>query len=469
MPSKADNCQSGWAVARDEEVAQSASGVLIPARAAADIVIFGRGWGPHSRRTVMKPETVGMSSARLARLGEVMKRRYVDSGYLPGMLTYVWRKGQLVHTGICGHIDLERGKPMREDAIFRIYSMTKPITAVALMMLVEDGLIGLDDAVDSYIPAWKNLGVYASGMPSLLPAAPPSYITTPTLRPMKVVDLATHTSGLTYGFMMRTAVDAAYRKAKLADRQTPGGLPEMIEQLAQLPLDFSPGTAWNYSVSIDVLGYLVEKLAGVSFGEFLRTRLFEPLGMNDTAFWVSADKIERFTCCYQPAGNRSGLKLQDDARESTYAQPPKLESGGGGLVSTAHDYLRFCRMMLNGGTLDGVQILSPKTVALFSLNYLPDGREIADMALPGMFSESGYAGVGFSLGCGVNVNVAKTRLPGSLGEYFWGGAAATAFWIDPREALTVVFMTQVIGSEARLSLRRDLRTMVYSAMTESFA
>ena len=149
--------------------------------------------------------------------------------------------------------------------------------------------------------------------------------------------------------------------------------------------------------------------------------------------------------------------------------PPKLESGGGGLVSTAHDYLRFCRMMLNGGTLDGVQILSPKTVALFSLNYLPDGREIADMALPGMFSESGYAGVGFSLGCGVNVDVAKTRLPGSLGEYFWGGAAATAFWIDPKEELTVVFMTQVIGSEARLTLRRDLRTLVYSAMTELFA
>jgi CubicO group peptidase (beta-lactamase class C family) len=416
----------------------------------------------------MKPETVGMSSARLARLDEVMKRRYVDGGYLPGMLTYVWRKDHLVHTGLCGQMDIARGKPVREDAIFRIYSMSKPITAVALMMLVEEGLIGLDDAVHSHIPAWKELGVYASGMPSLLTDAPPSFITTPTSRPMKVVDLATHTSGLTYGFMMRSAVDAAYRKAKVTDRQTLGGLPEMIDQLAQIPLDFSPGTAWNYSVSIDVLGYLVEKLTGVSFGEFLRTRLFEPLGMSDTAFWVPPDKTERFTSCYQPEGNGGGLKLQDDARESTYAKPPKLESGGGGLVSTAHDYLRFCRMMLNGGSLDGVQILSPKTVALFSLNYLPDGREIADMALPGMFSESGYAGVGFSLGCGVNVNVAKTRLPGSLGEYFWGGAAATAFWIDPKEELTVVFMTQVIGSEARLTLRRDLRTLVYSAMTESF-
>jgi CubicO group peptidase (beta-lactamase class C family) len=417
----------------------------------------------------MKPEAVGMSSARLARMDDVMNRRYVDGGYLPGLLTYVFRKGQLVHTGIYGHMDIERGKKMREDAIFRIYSMSKPITAVALMMLVEEGLIGLDDAVHSHIPAWKSLGVYASGTPSLLADAPPSFMTTQTLRPMKVVDLATHTSGLTYGFMMRTAVDAAYRRAKVTDRQTPGGLQGMIDQLAQIPLDFSPGTAWNYSVAIDVLGHLVEKLSGMRFGAFLQTRLFEPLGLSDTAFHVPADKIERFTSCYQPETKGGGLKLQDDARESTYGKPPTLESGGGGLVSTAHDYLRFCRMMLNGGTLDGVQILSPKTVALFSLNYLPEGREVADMALPGMFSESGYAGVGFSLGCGVNVDVAKTRLPGSVGEYFWGGAAATAFWIDPKEALTVVFMTQVIGSEARLTLRRDLRTLVYAAMTESFA
>jgi CubicO group peptidase (beta-lactamase class C family) len=416
----------------------------------------------------MRPEAVGMSSARLTRLDEVMRRRYVDGGYLPGMLVQVHRKGHLVHTGVCGQMDLGHGKPMREDAIFRIYSMSKPITAVALMMLVEEGLIGLDDPVHSYIPAWRDLAVYASGMPALVPDSTPRFLTTPSLRPMKVIDLATHTSGLTYGFMMRTNVDAAYRRAKVNDRDTAGGLSTMIDQLAQIPLEFSPGTAWNYSVSIDVLGYLVEKLSGMRFGEFLRQRLFEPLGMNDTAFHVPPDKIERLAACYQPAPG-GGLKLQDDGRDSVYAKPPLLEAGGAGLVATAHDYMRFCHMMLNGGTLDGVQILSPKTVALFSLNHLPDGRELADMAMPGMFSESGYSGIGFSLGCGVTVNVAKTRLPGSLGEYFWGGAAATAFWIDPKEALTVVFMTQVIGSEARLTLRRDLRTLVYSAMTESFA
>jgi CubicO group peptidase (beta-lactamase class C family) len=285
---------------------------------------------------------------------------------------------------------------------------------------------------------------------------------------MKVVDLVTHTSGLTYGFMNRTSVDRAYRRLRIAEFNAEGGLDAMIDQLSTLPLEFSPGTEWNYSVSIDVMGYLVQKLSGVSFGEFLRTRLFEPLGMTDTAFFCPPEKIDRFTSCYMPKEG-GGLKLQDDARNSTYAAPPKLESGGGGLVSTAHDYMRFCRMMLQGGTLDGVQILSPKTVALFSLNHLPDNKELAEMAPPGSFSESGYSGMGFSIGCGVNINVAKTRLPGTLGEYSWGGAAATAFWIDPKEQLTVVFMTQVIGSEARLTLRRDLRTLVYSAMTESFA
>jgi len=222
------------------------------------------------------------------------------------MLTYVYRKGHLVHTGMCGHIDLERGKPMREDAIFRIYSMSKPITEVTLMMLVEEGLIGLDDDVHTHISAWKNLSVYASGTPSLLADAPPSFLTTPVLRPMKIVDLATRTSGLTYGFMMRTAVDAAYRKAKVSDRQTPGGLQGMIDQLAQIPLDFSPGTAWNYSVSIDVLGYLVEKLSGMSFGEFLRTRLFEPLGMSDTAFYVPSDKTDGSPPAISPRPTATG-------------------------------------------------------------------------------------------------------------------------------------------------------------------
>jgi CubicO group peptidase (beta-lactamase class C family) len=417
----------------------------------------------------MKPETEGMSAARLARLDEVMAKRYVDGGYLPGLLTMVSRRGKIVHVGMSGHMDLERQKPMREDALFRIYSMTKPITSVALMMLVEEGALGLDDAVATHIPSWKNLGVYQSGMPTLLADQPPQFITARPERAMRVVDLVTHTSGLTYGFMMRTSVDAAYRKLKINAFDTPGGLETMMEQLSTIPLEFSPGEKWNYSVSIDVMGYLVQKLSGMSFGEFLRTRLFEPLGMNDTSFYVPPEKIDRFASCYQPGPGGRGLKLQDDAGKSTYAAPPSLESGGGGLVSTAHDYMRLCQMMLNGGSLDGVQILSPKTVELFSLNHLPNNGELADMAPPGAFSESGYSGIGFSIGCGVNIDVAKTRLPGTLGEYFWGGAASTAFWIDPKEQLAVVFMTQVMGTDARLTLRRDLRTLAYSAITESYA
>jgi CubicO group peptidase (beta-lactamase class C family) len=413
-----------------------------------------------------KPESVGLSAARLKTVDRVMTQRYVEAGILPGILTQVCRKGEIVHTGMSGVMDIERAKPMREDAIFRIYSMTKPITAVALMMLVEEGKLGLDDDVHTHIPSWKDLRVYTSGVPSLVVNTAGQFVTAAPERRMRVIDLVTHTAGLTYGFMSRTAVDAEYRRIKLGDFQTPGGLDAFIEQLSKVPLDFSPGDHWNYSVSIDVMGYLVQKLSGMTFGEFLRTRLFEPLGMKDTAFSVPAAKMERFASCYMP-GKDGKLTLQDDAGKSTYAEPPKLESGGGGLVSTAGDYMRFCRMMLGGGTLDGVQILSPKTVEMFSMNLLPDGKSLTDLvAAPGMFSEAGYNGVGFSIGCGVTMDISKTHVPGTPGEFFWGGAASTAFWIDPKEDLAVVFMTQVMGSDARLTLRRDLRTLVYSAMTD---
>ena len=408
----------------------------------------------------MAKERAGLSMARLKTLDQVMKERYVDTGLLPGIITQVCRKGEIVHTGMSGVMDIARNKKMQEDAIFRIYSMTKPITGVAMMMLVEEGKLGLDDDVHTHIPSWKNLRVYASGMPSLVANTAGQFITTAPKRRMKVVDLVTHTSGLTYGFMSRTSVDAAYRHMKIGDFQTPGGLDAFVEQLASVPLDFSPGEHWNYSVSIDVMGYLVQKLSGMSFGEFLRTRLFEPLGMKDTAFSVPQDKMERLSSCYMP-GRDGKLTLQDDAGKSTYAQPPALESGGGGLVSTAHDYMRFCRMMLGGGTLDGVQILSPKTVEMFSLNLLPDDKRLTDMvAGEGLFSEAGYSGIGFSIACGVTLDIAKTRVPGTPGEFFWGGAASTAFWIDPKEDLAVVFVTQVMGTDARLTLRRDLRTLV---------
>ena len=415
----------------------------------------------------MAKHRAGMSLARLETLDRVMTERYVDSGLLNGIHTQVWRRGELVHNGMAGQMDIARGKKMREDEIVRIYSMTKPITAVALMMLAEEGKLGLDDDVHKHIPSWKGLRVYESGMPSLVANTAGQYITSEPKRRMKVIDLVTHTSGLTYGFMMRTTVDGEYRRQKVNDFQTPGGLDAFVEQLAHIPLEFSPGDYWNYSVSIDVMGYLVQKLSGQTFGEFLRTRLFEPLGMTDTSFSVPAAKLERFATCYMP-GKDGKLAIQDDAGKSTYAEPPKLESGGGGLVSTAQDYMRFCRMMLGGGSLDGVQILSPKTVAMFGMNLLPDNKLLTEMVTSqSLFSESGYAGVGFSIACSVTVDVAKTRVPGTAGEFAWGGAASTAFWIDPKEDLAVVFMTQVMGTDARLTLRRDLRTLVYSAMAES--
>ena len=416
-----------------------------------------------------KPETVGFSSKRLATLDRVMKERYIDGGLIPGLHTQIFRRGELVHSTIAGSMDIERGKAWREDAIVRIYSMTKPITAVALMMLAEEGKLGLEDLVETHIPSWKGLAVYASGIPSFVSDTTGQFLTTPCTKPMKVIDLFTHTSGLTAGFMMRTPVDAEYRRVKLADRMLPGGLDTFVEKLSKIPLDFSPGTYWNYSVSIDVMGYLVQKLSGQTFGEFLRTRLFEPLGMHDTAFSVPAGKLDRFASCYMPKRG-GGLTVQEDAGKSPFAEPPKLESGGGGLISTAHDYMRFCRMMLGKGTLDGVQILSPKTVAMFSMNFLPNGKFMSEMLTgEGLFSESGYGGVGFSLACSVMLNPAVAKLPGTPGEFAWGGAATTAFWIDPKEELAVVFLTQVMGSDARLTLRRDLRTLVYSAMTESYA
>ncbi|HSC19043.1 MAG TPA: serine hydrolase domain-containing protein [Rhizomicrobium sp.] len=411
-----------------------------------------------------KAEAVGLSPERLARLDRRMTEKYVETGLLPGFIVQMFRRGALAHTGMAGRMDIERGKAMQEDAIFRIYSMTKPITAVALMMLVEEGRIALDDEVHTHIPSWKRQRVYVSGVPSLTGSTAGQFVTAPPKRRMKVIDLATHTSGLTYGFMARTAVDAEYRRLKIGDFQTPGGLDGLIEQLAAVPLDFSPGDYWNYSVSIDVLGYLVQKLSGQTLGEFLRTKIFGPLGMTDTAFSVSASKLDRFASCYMPKKG-GGLDVQDDAQGSPFAEQPRLESGGGGLVSTAADYMRFCRMMLNGGELDGARLLSPKTVEMFSLNLLPGGRMMSEMVPgEGMFSETSYAGVGFSVGCGVTCDLSKTHIPGSVGEYFWGGAAATAFWIDPREDLAVVFMTQVMGTEARLALRRDLRTLAYSAI-----
>jgi CubicO group peptidase (beta-lactamase class C family) len=401
----------------------------------------------------------GLSSARLKGLEAFLRERYVEPGEIPGAHIQVWRRGELAHSSLCGVMDIERRKPLREDALYRIYSMTKPITGVALLMLAEEGLVDLDDDVATYIPQWKDLAVFGGG-------AVGAFKTRAVERPMKIVDLATHTAGLTYSWQNRSNVDAAYRALEVEARTTEGGLETFISRLADIPLEFSPGTAWYYSVSIDVLGYLVQKISGMSFGEFLRTRLFEPLGMNDTAFNCPPEKLDRLTSCYvaQPGG---ALALDDDAAQSAFAPPTKMESGGGGLVSTMHDYMRFCRMLVNRGELDGVRILSPKSVGLFSTNLLSQGRDANEMARYPTVGEESLSGCGYSVCCATTIDLGKRRMPASLGDFFWSGAAMTSFWIDPKEDLAVVFMTQVRNSPFHNKIQRQLRQLVYGAFADS--
>jgi CubicO group peptidase (beta-lactamase class C family) len=414
------------------------------------------------------PEAAGMSRAALDRIDDHLKRRYIDANRFPGTQLVVYRRGQVVHSSVQGFADLERKAPMKDDTIFRIYSMTKPITSVAFMMLVEQGLVALDEPVHKYIPEWKNLGVFQAG-------TAPAFVTRPPARPMQIVDLLRHTSGLTYGFQQRSNVDAAYRDSQIGTIELAGTLDSMIAALAKIPLEFSPGEAWNYSVSTDVIGYLVGKISGIPFERFLKERIFDPLGMADTDFYVPAEKAHRLAACYNATvsgmmavhspGAKSGLALQDDPATSPYRSPPSLISGGGGLCSTAADYLTFCRALLNGGTLDGVRLIGPKTLALMTANHLPGNRDLPEMSRS-MFAEATYSGVGFGLGFSVTMNPAKTLVPGSPGEYAWGGAATTSFWIDPAEELITIFMTQVIPSSA-YPVRRELRTMVYAAITNS--
>jgi CubicO group peptidase (beta-lactamase class C family) len=332
------------------------------------------------------------------------------------------------------------------------------------MMLVEEGRVALDEPVHKYIPEWKNLGVFVAG-------TNPAFLTRPPARPMLIVDLLRHTSGLTYGFQQRGNVDAAYRENKIGEVVKAGTLQTMIDDLAKIPLEFSPGEAWNYSVATDVIGYLIGLISGKPFEQFLKERILDPLGMNDTDFFVPKDKAHRFAACYS-AGVQIGmsageakLTLQDDPATSSFLEPPSFISGGGGLCSTAADYLTFCRALLNGGELGGVRLLGPKTLKLMTSNHLPGGADLPAMSRS-LFSEAAYNGIGFGLGFAVTMNPAQTLIAGSPGEFNWGGAATTSFFIDPVEELIAIFMTQVLPSSA-YPLRRELRTMVYAAITDS--
>jgi CubicO group peptidase (beta-lactamase class C family) len=395
----------------------------------------------------------GFSPEKLARIPAFLQAQ-IDQGALPGAQTLIWRRGELAHHSLQGRIDLERAIPMREDTIFRLYSMTKPVTVVALLMLLEQGKVALDERIAKFIPGFARLAL-ADG--TVVGAA------------MTVRDLLRHTAGLTYGFHNRTPVDAAYRKLRIAEMDTPGGLPTMIAQLESVALEYAPGTAWTYSVSIDVVGWLVQVISRQDFADFVRENILVPLRMTDTDFIVPREKSDRFTACYQLMP--SGLELFTAYPNTNYFEPPLLESGGGGLAGTASDYLRFARMLLNKGELDGVRVLQPQTVALMTQNHLPGGADIAALSPSAdAFNEGGYRGIGFGLGVAVTLDPALVGIPGSAGEFAWGGMASTAFFVDPKEDMAVVFMTQVITDTARrVKLRRDLRTLVYDAMTDKHA
>jgi len=404
----------------------------------------------------VKPEDVGLSSLRLARIGDHMKR-YIDAGKIAGTLTLVARRGQVAYLEPQGHLEIERRRPVTADAVWRIYSMTKPITSVGLMMLYEEGRFQLDDPVHRFIPSWQNLRVFVGGNY-------PTFKTAPVERPMTIRDLLSHTSGLTYGFMERTNVDAAYRKLDVADQTRSGyTLQDMVDTLAELPLEFSPGTRWNYSVATDVIGHLIEVISGQRLDAYLRARILEPLGMRDTGFVLEDEQAARFAANYERQGDGS-LKMIDNPEQSSYRKR-SFFSGGGGLLSTAPDYFRFTSMLQNMGELDGVRLLGRKTVELMTMNHLPGGQDLTDLAQAGMFTETAYAGVGFGLGFSVQQSPARAQILGSAGEFAWGGAASTAFWIDPAEDLIVIFMTQLMPSSS-YPLRRELRVLTYASLVD---
>lgn len=396
----------------------------------------------------------GINLERLQRWERHVKETYVDAGILPNAQTLVYRQGELVHQSVIGWADVERQIPVREDSIFRIYSMTKPITSVAFMMLVEEGRVSLSDPVSRFIPGWAGLEVFEGGELG-------SYRTAPVKRPMQMVDLLRHTAGLSYLIQQGGKLDDAYRKLGLGLKTD---LDEFIAGIAGLPLEFSPGEAWHYSAATDVLGYLVGKIAGVPFEQFVKSRILEPLGMVDTDFFVPAEKVGRFMPCY--ALTEQGRVIFNAVEGSHYLGAPRFVSGGGGLVGTAADYLRFCRLLLRGGELDGVRLISPKTLELMTMNHLPGGADIASLSRSAIArSESGSAGVGFGLGFAVTLDPTLTLVPGNVGDFYWGGAAGTYFWIDPLEDLAVVFMTQTLYYPDRV--RQTLRTMVYAALEDS--
>jgi CubicO group peptidase (beta-lactamase class C family) len=402
----------------------------------------------------VQPGEWGFSPERLARIAPHFDQ-YVADRRLPGWLATVSRGGQLIWTGKGGHRDRERELVVEDDTIWRIYSMTKPIIAAATMMLYEEGLFDLNDDVGQWIDSLREPTVFSGGTP-MKPE------TVPAIEPVRVHHLLTHTSGLTYGFQYIHPVDAIYRAKGYDFIFKPGAsLAEAVDDWCSSPLVFQPGSRWNYSVAFDVLGRLIEIWSGQSLDVFLKGRMFEPLGMHDTEWWCPPEKADRLAMLYVPANSES-FPYEDWAKYSL--REPRLLGGGGGLLSTAYDYDRFANMLLRGGELDGVRLLSSRTVELMTSNHLPGDVDLEEFAVDS-FSEGEYAGVGFGFGMSVVDDRRKNKSLVADGTFAWGGAASTAFWVDPGEDLVVSFFTQLLPS-GTYPIRRDLQQLVYQALID---
>ena len=399
------------------------------------------------------PKKAGFSRDRLDRITAHLERNYIETGKITGCQVLVARHGHCAYFRNFGEADRERGKPVKDDTIFRIYSMTKPITSIALMQLFEEGHFQLNDPVHRVIPGWREQKVWVSGESEEMELVKPH-------RPVTFRDLLSHTGGLSYGWTNHP-VDKAYQKLGInrCDGET---LESFVNKLGEAPLRYQPGERWMYSLSTDVCGHLVEALSGKRFDQYLDDHIFQPLGMKDTAFTVDEKKKKRFAANYQREPDKS-LKLIDDPEESAYLQPKTFFSGGGGLTGTIEDYYRFSEMLRRGGEFDGERIIGSRTLRLMTRNHLPGGKDLSGLAI-GPFSETAYDGIGFGLGFATTLNEVDAGQPGA-GDFYWGGAASTIFWVDPREDLVVVFMTQLMPS-ATFNFRGQLKNIIYSAIED---
>jgi CubicO group peptidase (beta-lactamase class C family) len=397
-----------------------------------------------------KPEEVGLSSQRLARMNETMER-YVKEGRIAGVVTLIVRRGQVAHFGAFGKADIEANVPMATDSIFRIASQTKAITSTAIMMLMEEGKLVLSDPVSKFIPAFKNTTVAVEYRDGSAPSKP-IMLTMSAKRAITIRDLLTHTSGISYGEEPLTASTyqaAGIQRWYFADRNEP--IAAVIDRLAKLPFDAQPGEKYLYGYSTDILGVVVEKASGMSLDEFFRTRIFTPLKMVDTYFFLPQEKKARLTAVYSAAADGSITRAPNPGQgQGDYVDGPRMcFSGGAGLVSTAMDYARFLQMYLNGGELDGVRLLSPKTVELITSNHI------------GSLKDEGR--FGFGLGFEITEHVGRSGRPGSVGEFGWGGAYHTYYWADPQEQLVAVFMTQ-LRPDGMINIQPTFRALVYQAI-----